>query len=352
MHSWILLSALGLMVGCAPADPPSNPDEDADKTAENCDCPTPSASSGTDTIPTRLSMRDVELILLDGVLRVRFLEGTVESLLVGRPPMIDDPKAYRIVVDRAEVAVDVRTLNGMMSAEHSASGRKTPLASADFSTEAGLLVVTGKKPVPFVFKGAMSVDAEGKLTISVVELKAMGVQTKGILKALDLKLEDLIDVSNERGVTVDQNVVHVDPLINMPAPEVDAKVTGVSVEADGLVLRLGEVGTTTPETPTSATAKSTAETAGSVKNYLSYAGGTVTQGKLTIQDAAITLVDLDPTDPLRLSIDAINKQIAAGYARITEDGGMTSFIPDADDLGGPASTPPSTDARAASRPAR
>jgi hypothetical protein len=106
------------------------------------------------------------------------------------------------------------------------------------------LVVTGKKPVPFVLKGAVSVDPKGRLTVGVVELKAMGVQTKGLLAALDLKLEDLIDVTNERGVTIDGNVVHVDPLVNMPAPKVDAKVTGVSVEPDGLVLRLGDVGTT------------------------------------------------------------------------------------------------------------
>ncbi|MDP2310814.1 MAG: hypothetical protein Q8P18_32650 [Pseudomonadota bacterium] len=335
MHVWRAGLLIGLLAACAPsggAGPENAPEPAPTANAPECDCSGASAGPGADAVPTRIAMRDVELVLPDGILRVRYLEGTVESVVKGQPPTIDDPGAYRIVVDRAEVAVDVHTLNTMMSAEHATSGKKTPLASAEFSTEGGLLVVSGKKPVPFVLKGAASVDAKGRMTIRVVELKALGVQTKGILAALDLKLEDLIDVTNERGVTIEGNVVHVDPLVNMPAPKVEAKVTGVSVEADGLVLRLGDVGTTSPETPTSPTAKSAADTEGSLTNFLSYTGGTVVQGKLTIRDTAIKLVDLDPTDPLRLAIDAINAQIAAGFVKITETGDMTTFLPDADQL--------------------
>lgn len=326
---------LGLLAGCPGSETPAAiPPE-----ARAGDCACPEGGPDTEPTPTRIVMRDVELVTPDGLLRVRNLEGMVQSLVDGQPPVLDDPEAYRIVVDHAEIAVDVRTLNQMMSAEHATGGKTAPLASADFSTEEGRLVVTGKKPVPYVLKGAVSVDPAGRLTIRVVELKALGVQTKGILAALDLKLEDLIDLTNERGVTIDGNVVHVDPLVDMPAPKVVAKVTGVSVEADGLVLRLGDVGTKDPETPTAATVKSAADTAGSVTNFLSYTGGTVVQGKLTIRDTSIKLVDMDPTDPFRLSIDAVNAQIAAGYVKITEAGEMTNYVPDADQLGEPAAPP-------------
>lgn len=326
----------GLLAACGPSASVNEPPEDPPPAkAADWDC------SGREPPedPTKIEMRDVELVMPDGLLRVRYLEGTVKSTKTGKLPVIDDPAAYMIAVDRAEVAVDVRTLNQMMSAEHSTTGKRTPLGSAEFSTEGGLLVVTGKKPVPFVLKGAASVDPKGRMTITVVDLKALGVQTKGILAALDLKLEDLIDVSNERGVTIDGNVVHVDPLVNMPAPKVTAKVTGVSVEADGLVLRLGDMGTANPETPTSATARSAADTKGAVTNFLSYAGGTVVQGKLTIRDTAITLIDLDTTDPLRLAIDKVSAQMAAGFLKIDESGAMTIFMPDADQLGGPGATP-------------
>lgn len=284
-------------------------------------------------------MRDVELVIPDGLLRIRYLEGTVVSTVDGQSPVIDDPEGYRIVVDRAEVAVDLRTLNGMMSAAHTTSGKKSPLAAADFSTAGGLLIVTGTKPVPFVMSGAASVDPEGRLTIRVADLKALGVQTKGILTALDLQLEDLIDVTNERGVTIDGNVVRVDPLVNVPRPKVEAKVTGVSVEADGLVLRLGDEGTIHPETPTAATAKSAADTKGIVTNFVSYTGGTVAQGKLTIRDASIKLVDADTTDPLRLNVETVRAQIAAGYVKISESGSMTIVVPDADELSEPLTCP-------------
>ncbi|MDP2313854.1 MAG: hypothetical protein Q8P41_13180 [Pseudomonadota bacterium] len=332
MYVWIatLLGALG---GCAQPDPIS-PDP-----AARADCPAVVADPDVDPAPTVITLRDVELVTPDGLLRVRYLEGTVQSTVEGRPPVIDDPDAYRIRVQRAEIAVDVSTLNRMMSGEHTTSKKKSPLASAEFSTEHGLLVVTGSKPVPFVLKGAVSVDPKGRMTISVVDLRALGVQTKGILAALDLKLEDLIDVTNERGVTVDGNVVHVDPLVNMPAPAVEAKITGVSVEADGLVLLLGDVGTTDPKTPAAETVKSAADTEGTVKNFLSYRGGTVMQSNLTVRDTSITLVDLDTSDPLRLSMSALNAQIAAGYVKISESGGMTTYLPDADQIGEPVATP-------------
>ncbi|MES2644934.1 MAG: hypothetical protein V4850_35940 [Myxococcota bacterium] len=345
MHRWVPSLMVLLVAGCAPETPAAPPAP----TVVTCPCPEAAvAAPEADKVPTKIALRDVELIMPDGLLRVRNLDGVVQSLVAGRLPVIDAPDTYRIVVDQAEVAVDTQTLNEMMSGEHSKSGKKTPLQSAVFSTEGDLLVVTGKKPVPFVLKGAVSVDPKGRMTITVVELKALGVQTKGILKALDLKLEDLIDVGNERGVSIDGNVVYVDPLVNMPPPAVDAKVTGVSVERDGLVLRLGDAGTRTPETPTSETVKATADTEGAVKNFLSYTGGTVDQGNLTVRDTSITLVDVDTADPLRLDMKAFNAQIAAGYVRIGEGGSMTIFIPDADQLGTPVPPPAPDGAKRAS----
>jgi hypothetical protein len=106
-----------------------------------------------------------------------------------------------------------------------------------------------------------------------------------------------------------------------------------------------------PETPSAPSAKSAADTAGTVSNSLTYRGGTVVQGNLTIRDTVIDLVDLDTTDPLRLAVDAIGVQIAAGYVKLGVDGDMTTFIPDADQVAGPGAAPavtPTSKARARS----
>lgn len=322
MHRTLL--SLALFGACTPAAPEPTPTVDAAPAA----VPPPEVG----VAPTRFVMRDVELVMPDGLLRVRHLEGTVVSVVAGLPPAIDKPDAYEIHVEQAEVGVDIATLNGLMSASHSRSGAKTPLASADFSTEGDLLVITGARPVPFVLKTSVSVDPQGRLTLAVVDLKALGIQTKGILDVLKLKLEDLVDVSNERGVTIDGDVIFVDPLTSMPAPRLTAKITGVNVEPDGLVLRLGATGTTNPQDPAQTSARDAADTDGSSLNFLHYSGGTVSQGNLVLHETDLWLVDLDPEDPLRIDIAAIPAQVAAGYTKSAANGQMTTFIPDANQI--------------------
>jgi hypothetical protein len=91
MHRTLL--SLALFGACTPDAPEPTP------TVEAAPAAVPPPEVGV--TPTRFVMRDVELVMPDGLLRVRHLEGTVVSVVAGLPPAIDKPDAYEIHVEQA-----------------------------------------------------------------------------------------------------------------------------------------------------------------------------------------------------------------------------------------------------------
>jgi hypothetical protein len=63
-------------------------------------------------------------------------------------------------------------------------------------------------------------------------------------------------------------------------------------------------------------------------NHLWFRGGTIRIGRMTQTDADLRIVDADPDDPFDFFPDRMNDQLAAGYAKMRADGGLTMFVPD------------------------
>ena len=68
------------------------------------------------------------------------------------------------------------------------------------------------------------------------------------------------------------------------------------------------------------------------RNYVSFTGGTIRFGKLTMVDADLRLIDADPRDPFDFYPAEYQRQLIAGYSRNTASGGLRTFMPDYDDL--------------------
>jgi hypothetical protein len=327
---------LWLLSGCTspavdPQEEPSKPEESskqeqsakpADDEMTDSDEPEPEVVPGD----TKIEMRDVELDQPGGLTRVRYLNGRLKTTHPGRPPAIDNPKGYSILVEQAEVAVDWHTLARMMSQPK--DGEKPPLTDAKFSeTEDGLLVIESALPVPFRMRSEVGVDPEGRLTIKLVTLEALGVGTGLVRSVLGIKLEDIVKKGD--GLVVDGDTIHLDPLVNSPPPKVIGKVIGASVEKDGLVLRLGARGVEVPKEVASTSVATSAE--GPKANYLRFLGGTIIAGNVTMRHTDLRLMDQDPGDPFRLLNDT-KPQIQAGYLKQLEGGKVEIHMPDANDL--------------------
>ena len=68
------------------------------------------------------------------------------------------------------------------------------------------------------------------------------------------------------------------------------------------------------------------------ENYVSFGGGTIRFGKLTMTDADLRLIDADPRDPFDFFPARYQRQLVAGYSKNTATGGLRTLMPDYDDL--------------------
>jgi hypothetical protein len=67
-------------------------------------------------------------------------------------------------------------------------------------------------------------------------------------------------------------------------------------------------------------------------NYLSYKGNRLRFGRLTMDDADVTLYDLDSADPMDFFLDHYKEQLVAGYTKITTSFQLRVFLKDLNKL--------------------
>jgi hypothetical protein len=56
---------------------------------------------------------------------------------------------------------------------------------------------------------------------------------------------------------------------------------------------------------------------------------------MTMRDADLRIVDQDPGDAFEFSVDRLNDQLQAGYAKLQADGGLTMHVHDLGTSGEP-----------------
>jgi hypothetical protein len=268
-------------------------------------------------------MRHVDLHLTNDIaLRIRSLRGRFVALGTRTAPYLDDPRSYSVTVDRGEVAVDLSSLNALMTRAlvgHSNVRRIQISIDADGSLRQKGTVSKGV-PVPFDVKASVSPTPDGRIRIHSESVKGFGIPVNPLLKAFRIRMDDLFKVDPGRGVTVDGNDVLLDPSSLLPPPAIHGRITEVRVENDAIVQVFG---TGQPQ------ALSPPATS---KNYIYWRGGQLSFGKLTMTATDLELVDRDPRDPFDFSVDRWNEQLVAGYSKITPERGLKAHMPDFNDL--------------------
>ena len=67
-------------------------------------------------------------------------------------------------------------------------------------------------------------------------------------------------------------------------------------------------------------------------NYLSFRHGVIKIGRMTQYDADLTITDADTRDPFDFFSERMNRQLAAGYSKMSEAGALNMFVPDFEDM--------------------
>ena len=237
-------------------------------------------------------------------------------------PYLDDPRSYSVTVDNGEVAVDVASLNALMTRALIGHSNVRSLQIA-IDAEGGLRQkgsVQKGIPVPFDVKASVSATPDGRIRIHSESVKGFGIPVGPLLKTFRVTMDDLFKVDSGRGVIVDGNDILLDPSSLLPPPAMHGRITSVRVEKDALVQVFG---TGVPQALVPAATS---------QNYIYWRGGQLSFGKLTMTETDLELMDEDPRDPFDFSVDRWNEQLVRGYSKVTPERGLKAHMPDYNDL--------------------
>jgi Domain of unknown function (DUF811). len=284
---------------------------------------------------TRTEFRNVDFHMTsDVVLDIHYLDGAMRSVVTGQPVVFDDKSSFVIQIDTARVGLTPSNLGTLMN-RYVFAYDGAPLRKLRFKVKDGRLVQSGilhkVVDIPFEITAALSVTDEGRIRIHPTAMRIFGVDGKGLMSALGIQLQGLLDLRRARGVSVQGNDLLLDPEKLLPPPAIAGRVVAASVENGEVVQTFGR------DTSDGASGKGAPVELGvldsSAVNYMRFRGGTLRFGKLFMVQADMQIIDSDQHDPFDFSIDDYNRQLVAGYSRNTLDGALKVYMPDLDDTG-------------------
>lgn len=297
-------------VSVAPAEP--SPTEPA----------APAAAQVSKSTQTQVEFVNVNIHLDPSLtLHIHHLSGQFLPTAKGRPPAFDDKLSYIVAIDSAEVGVSAASMTHALNT-YVFNAPDAPLKNLTLTIEGNQIKQTGKlnkgPGLPFEMTGTMSATADGRIRIQPTKVKAAHLPVKGIMKLFGLDMAKLVNTSKTKGVTVEGNDIILDAAQMLPPPVMRGHITAISIQGDEIIQTFGTARKNQAGKPSG--------------NYMSYRGGVLRFGKLTMNDTDMKLVDADPTDPFDFFPDHYQDQLVAGYSKTTATGGLLVYMPDYDKL--------------------
>ena len=280
--------------------------------------------------PVEVEMSNVDLHMSAGVtLHVRHLRGKFDPAAQRNVPYLDDPKSYSVIVESGVVAIDLASLNALMT--QTLEGDNSNVNKLKVSVDdKGNLRQKGEIDkavnIPFNVKSGIEATPDGKLRVYTKSVKGFGVSMKPLMKIFSIEMDDLLKVKPGKGVVVRDNDLILDPSLLLPAPSMRGAITNARIEGDMIVQTFGD-GAIRHLSPPPVS-----------KNFIYWRGGSLSFGKLTMTATDLELVDMDPKDAFDFNVEHWNDQLVAGYSKTTSVRGLKAHMPDYEDLKRPAAT--------------
>ena len=272
--------------------------------------PTTQAPAAADT---RIVIQNVDLHLPEGVLRISHLEGRILPTREESLPDLREDGSWRIELSTAQVAMDHATVGQVLSAGEGAPFREAQVLGDGAGGLEVSGVFRGPLPLSFSLSGPLTVE-DGALDLAPVRVRVLGVPAAG-----PLPLETLFDPDGARGVRLAGNHLRIDPTASIPSLLIDARVEGVRLRPDGLILDLiGEAPAADLPVPDDIRSS----------NFIAFQGGTLRAGSTRLEEVDLVLMDLDPSTPFALHAGRLQEQLVAGWTKLRPDGGQRVYLPD------------------------
>jgi hypothetical protein len=284
------------------------------------------SSESADTRPVEFAMKNVTYHYSEPVaVHIAHLQGELVPTKTGAIVFFDDKNSFNLRLYYAEISISCDALAQVLN-ENVFSSSDAPIKNLSIESKNNQLIMRGKllqkADVAFETVGSLSADPDGRIRVHSDHVKAAHLPVKGIMDLLGLDIAGLIDTKKIHGITVEKDDIILDSEQILPAPHIKGKVTGVRIHGNDIVLTFGGPG------PSNFVAKQPG-------NYMAFRHSDMRFGKLTMHDADLIMIDMDPADPFDFFLDHYQDQLVAGYTKSTPQYGLRTYTRDYNKLKNP-----------------
>jgi hypothetical protein len=293
--------------------------------------PIPTPSEAKAKAPTQTEMHNVDFHIDETtILRIHRMRGTMQSKQAGDPLNFDNRTSFVMKIDTAEIGMESRSLDNLMN-RYVFSDPHAPLRGLHITIQGKQLVQQGIMhkliDIPFTMWADVSAS-EGRIRIHPTKISIGGLNGISLLNVFGQSLQKMLALPKDRGVTVENNDLLLDPGRILPPPEIRLKLVAARISGDELV-QVFDAGLKLPPL---------APPRPREKNWMYYREGTLRMGKLLMVDADMQVIDTDPSDPFDFFIDRYNDQLVAGHSQTQPNYGLVVFMRDFRNVGLPLKT--------------
>jgi len=267
----------------------------------------------------KTEIRNVMFRLNDkAAVHLELVSGEIWPTRKNQMPVFDDKTSFELRVTNGKISIAPEALADILN-EYVFAPSDAPLKDISVSIEEGQLHIKGKLrskgDLPFETAGTVSATADGRLRVRTEKVKAMHVPVKGVMGLFGIELAKVLNTSKTAGIDTDKNDLVVELETLLPPPHLKGKIKNARIEGNRVVTFFGDGGESIPAPKEPA-------------NYMAFQGNELRFGKLTMLDADLTVLDMDPGDPLDWYQDQYQRQVAAGCSKITANFGLRSYAKD------------------------
>jgi hypothetical protein len=272
-----------------------------------------------DSHAVEIAMRNVMYHYTDPIaVHIIHLQGYLTPTKPGATVVFDDKNSFILVLASAEISISCNALAQVLN-ENVFSASDAPIKNLSIETKNNQIIIKGSLPqkanVTFETIGTVSADADGRIRLRSDHIKAAHLPVKGLLDLLGIDLPHLIDVHKIQGIAVDKDDIILDPEKILPPPHIQGRVTAVRLEGNNIIQTFGS------RQPSNFAAKQPG-------NYMAFRHSDMQFGKLTMHDADLIMIDMDPRDPFDFFLDHYQDQLVAGYTKSTSHYGLRTYTRD------------------------
>ena len=245
------------------------------------------------------------------------LRGTLAPSQEHTAVSFNDPASFLVQAASAEMRMSMTQLSALMNSWLLRSP-KAQLKNVSISAQGDKLQVRGtmKKGlhIPFNSIATVGISSDNRIRIAVEKVKAADVPVKGLMDAMGMSLDDLVSQKGLHGLSVDKDAFLIDPQTAFPPPEIRARLAGVKVAGQTLLITFGDAAPKTAPRPW--------------RNYMAMRGGTMQYGREQMYDSDLTMIDSTPGDPFEFYLSKYWCQMVAGTIKAQPDKSMRVYVPD------------------------